>query len=42
MTSDILPQEEAHARAAGFDDAISKPLDFDRFPNQILALLSRF
>jgi two-component system cell cycle response regulator DivK len=27
------------ARAAGFDGFIGKPLDFDRFPHQIRAIL---
>ncbi len=39
MTANVLPQDEAKARAAGFDGFIGKPLDFDRFPRQIEALL---
>ena len=39
MTANVLPQDEARARAAGFDGFIGKPLDFDRFPQQITALL---
>jgi two-component system cell cycle response regulator DivK len=39
VTANILPQDEARARAAGFDGFIGKPLDFDRFPVQIQAIL---
>ena len=39
VTANVLPQDEARARAAGFDGFIGKPLDFDRFPQQILAVL---
>ena len=39
VTANVLPQDEAKARAAGFDGFIGKPLDFDRFPQQILAAL---
>jgi two-component system cell cycle response regulator DivK len=39
VTSNVLPQDEAKARLAGFDGFIGKPLDFDRFPQQILAVL---
>jgi two-component system cell cycle response regulator DivK len=39
VTANVLPQDEARARAAGFDGFIGKPLDFDRFPQQILAIL---
>ena len=39
LTANVLPQDEAEARAAGFDGFIGKPIDFDRFPNQIQALL---
>jgi len=39
MTANVLPQDEARARAAGFDGFIGKPLDFDRFPKQIRSLL---
>jgi len=39
VTANVLPQDEARARAAGFDSFIGKPLDFDRFPQQILRLL---
>ena len=40
VTANVLPQDEARARAAGFNGFIGKPLDFDRFPQQILTLLS--
>jgi two-component system, cell cycle response regulator DivK len=39
MTANVLPQDEARARAAGFDGFIGKPLDFDRFPKQIREIL---
>ena len=39
VTSNALPQDEARAREAGFDGFIGKPLDFDRFPQQILDAL---
>lgn len=40
VTANVLPQDEAKARAAGFDGFIGKPLDFDRFPTQIRELLA--
>ncbi len=39
VTANVLPQDEAKAREAGFDGFIGKPLDFDRFPQQIEAIL---
>jgi two-component system, cell cycle response regulator DivK len=39
VTANVLPQDEARARAAGFDGFIGKPLDFDRFLVQIETLL---
>jgi two-component system, cell cycle response regulator DivK len=39
VTSNVLPQDVVRARAAGFDGFIGKPLDFDRFPLQIHAIL---
>jgi len=39
VTANVLPQDQARARKAGFDGFIGKPLDFDRFPKQIRALL---
>ena len=40
VTANVLPQDEARARAAGFDGFIGKPLDFDHFPVQIRAILN--
>lgn len=40
VTANVLPHDEAKVRAAGFDGMIGKPLDFDRFPMQIQAILS--
>lgn len=40
VTANVLPQDERKAQAAGFDGFIGKPLDFDRFPDQIQALLA--
>jgi two-component system, cell cycle response regulator DivK len=39
VTSNVLPQDEAKARLAGFDGFIGKPLDLNRFPQQILSVL---
>ncbi len=39
VTANVFPQDAARARAAGFGGFIGKPLDFDRFPQQILSLL---
>jgi two-component system cell cycle response regulator DivK len=39
VTANVLPQDEVRTRAAGFDGFIGKPLDFDRFPHQIRAIL---
>jgi two-component system cell cycle response regulator DivK len=39
VTANVLPQDEVRARTAGFDGFIGKPLFFDRFPQQIQALL---
>ena len=39
VTANVLPQDQAEMREAGFDGFIGKPLDFDRFPKQIHALL---
>lgn len=39
VTANVLPEDEAKARAAGFDGFIGKPLDFDKFPDQIRAVL---
>jgi two-component system cell cycle response regulator DivK len=40
VTANVLPQDEAKAREAGFDGFIGKPLDFDHFPQQIQAMLN--
>lgn len=40
VTANVLPQDERKAREAGFDGFIGKPLDFDRFPRQIQAILN--
>lgn len=40
VTANVLPQDEARALAAGFDGFIGKPIDFDRFPQQISAVLA--
>jgi two-component system cell cycle response regulator DivK len=39
VTANVLPEDEARARAAGFDGFIGKPLDINRFPEQIRAVL---
>ena len=39
VTANVLPQDEAKAREAGFDGFIGKPLNFSRFLPQIEALL---
>lgn len=39
VTASVHPEEEARARAAGFDGFIGKPLDINRFPEQIRAVL---
>lgn len=39
VTASILPEDERKAREAGFDGFIGKPLDFDRFPRQVQAIL---
>jgi len=39
VTANVSSRDEAKARAAGFDGFIGKPLDFDRFPVQIHAVL---
>jgi len=40
VTANVLPHDEARARAAGFDGFIGKPLSFERFPQQIRTLLN--
>jgi two-component system, cell cycle response regulator DivK len=40
VTANVLTQDEQKARQAGFDGFIGKPLDFDRFPQQIRSILN--
>lgn len=39
VTANVLPQDVQRAREAGFDGFIGKPLDADRFPDQIRRVL---
>jgi two-component system, cell cycle response regulator DivK len=39
LTANNTPEDEARARAVGFDGFIGKPLNFNRFKQQIAALL---
>jgi two-component system cell cycle response regulator DivK len=39
VTANVLPQDVARAREAGFDGFIGKPIDADRFPEQIKRVL---
>lgn len=39
VTADASPENMERARGAGFDGFIGKPLDPDRFPNQIRSIL---
>lgn len=39
VTANVLPDDVARARSAGFDGFIGKPVDADRFPNQIRRIL---
>jgi len=39
VTADVSVQNFTHARAAGFDGFIGKPLDPDRFPEQVRRVL---
>jgi two-component system, cell cycle response regulator DivK len=39
VSADAGPSSVARARNTGFDGFISKPLDFERFPTQIQAIL---
>jgi two-component system cell cycle response regulator DivK len=41
VTAEASAEEMARARKAGFDGFLGKPLDPDRFPNQIRRLLAR-
>lgn len=40
VTAVASPEEMKNARMAGFDGFIGKPLDPDRFPNQIIQILA--
>lgn len=40
VTADVLPHDEEKARKAGFDGFIGKPLNPERFPDQIQAVLA--
>lgn len=40
VTAEASPEEMAKAHAAGFDGFLGKPLDTDRFPEQIRRLLA--
>jgi two-component system cell cycle response regulator DivK len=39
LTANVLPQEVQQAREAGFDGLIGKPLNFERFAEQIQKVL---
>lgn len=39
VTANVLPQDIARARSAGFNGFIGKPIDADRFPTQINRIL---
>ncbi len=39
VTADVSEENMARARQAGFDGFIGKPIDPDRFPNQIRSIL---
>jgi two-component system, cell cycle response regulator DivK len=41
MTAQVMPDEVNQAERAGFDGFLGKPLNFDRFPEQIRDLLER-
>ncbi|HOU12609.1 MAG TPA: response regulator [Anaerolineae bacterium] len=40
VTADVSAKNMTHARAAGFDGFIGKPLDPDRFPEQVRRILA--
>ncbi len=40
VTSNVMPDDVARAREAGFDGFIGKPLDLERFPVQIKRILA--
>lgn len=39
VTANVMPQDVKRAQEAGFDGFIGKPLDADRFPEQICRIL---
>lgn len=40
VTANVMPQEVRHARAAGFNGFIGKPINADRLPDQIRRILA--
>jgi two-component system, cell cycle response regulator DivK len=40
LTANVLPQDVQRARESGFDGFIGKPIDSDRFPQQIIRILA--
>lgn len=40
LTANVLPQDVQQARAAGFDSLIGKPLNFERFGEQVQRALA--
>jgi two-component system cell cycle response regulator DivK len=40
VTANVMPQDIARAKEAGFDGFIGKPIDADRFPQQIERILA--
>lgn len=39
-TAQVMPEDLDHAESAGFDGFLGKPLNFDRFPDQIRRIFS--
>jgi two-component system, cell cycle response regulator DivK len=40
LTANVMPQDVQRARESGFDGFIGKPINGDRFPQQILRILA--
>jgi two-component system cell cycle response regulator DivK len=40
ITANVLPQDVERTRRAGFDGFIGKPIDMDRFPQQVRRILN--
>jgi two-component system cell cycle response regulator DivK len=40
MTANVLPQDVKKARQVGFNGFLGKPLNFERFPDQLQQLLN--